>query len=830
MFYLDLERFGSTEALVLDDACPISYSNLANLADDAVLGIPRPSLVIVEMRNELPAIAAYLGALRRGCPVILASPASASTLANPFGPAMQYAKLDGTWAWSGRTNAANDLHPDLALLLSTSGSTGSAKLARLSKQAINANAKSIAQYLHIEPTDRAVTSLPLHYSYGLSILNSHLAVGASVYLTDRSVIDPSFWTSFRSHGCTSFAGVPYSYELLERLQFRSDPPPTLKTMTQAGGRLGPEMVREYARWAKQRDLKFFTMYGQTEATARIAFLEPHLAEQFPDCIGGAVPGGELSIINDELIYRGPNVMMGYATSRSDLSKGSELSELATGDLAQEAAPGIFRIIGRKSRFSKIAGKRIALDEVESLCGHLGCTSTVAGNDELIALWAHDTSPKPSIEKQIEERLELPPHSVILAGQGEPPRLESGKIDYTAILAAAKKVHSHSHESQGNLAEKIAQTLGRHSIDQDLSFEELGADSLAYVHASMIVESHLGFLPERWESTPIRSLGILLKSDKVRNYIPVDIAIRLIALLFVMIGHASPENTNFLRGGALVLFFISGYSFSRFQFENISNTNLTDIIKQLTINLIAPYAIIATPIAIASNDIENVVPWITLTSVFYVNERGPLFAFWFIETIVHCQIISIIFFTFIKSFNIFEKKYTVSCILFYLISLLLLIFTRTPDNPEIHLTLDGWLWAFVLGCMVKSVEGKAGKLLLVFAGITTAWLTFPAGDLRWIWLAIAMILVCFFKTILAPSELSKILLKLSSASYFIYLTHVPTVHFIRFVYHFTGIQSIIAVVAISSVAGLIYANIWRRLVVAIIYRKGHQGPGLSRQDQ
>lgn len=182
MFYLNLERFGSAEALALDGTEPISYSDLAALADEAASGVANPSLVILEMRNELPAIAAYLGALRRGCPVILAPPDAASSLAHSFGPAMQYTKLNGTWTWSGKTNPANDLHPELALLLSTSGSTGSAKLARLSKQAINANSLSIAQYLQIEPTDRAVTSLPLHYSYGLSILNSHLAVGASVFL------------------------------------------------------------------------------------------------------------------------------------------------------------------------------------------------------------------------------------------------------------------------------------------------------------------------------------------------------------------------------------------------------------------------------------------------------------------------------------------------------------------------------------------------------------------------------------------------------------------------------------------------------------------------
>ena len=179
-----------------------------------------------------------------------------------------------------------------------------------------------ASYLELTPDDRGITSLPLHYCYGLSVLHSHLAVGAAVVLTDASVVDPCFTEALRAHGVTNVAGVPHTFELLERAGPERLHVPTLRFITQAGGRMAPERVEQWLDRAEQWGAKFYVMYGQTEATARMAYLPPAIARHRPSAIGRPIPGGRLELrpvegLPDdvgELVYRGPNVMLGYATN------------------------------------------------------------------------------------------------------------------------------------------------------------------------------------------------------------------------------------------------------------------------------------------------------------------------------------------------------------------------------------------------------------------------------------------------------------------------------------------------------------------------------------
>ena len=200
---------------------------------------------------------------------------------------------------------------------------------RLSHGNLEANAAAIASYLALDADDRAAMTLPLHYCYGLSVLHSHLSCGAGVALTDRSVVDPCFWDLFRSQRCTSFAGVPHTFELLDRIGFDRLALPTLRYVTQAGGRLDPDTVRRYAGLGARDGWDLVVMYGQTEATARMAYLPPHLAATRPEAIGVPIPGGSFEIDpsdagdpdEGELVYRGPNVMLGYASSRRDLALG-----------------------------------------------------------------------------------------------------------------------------------------------------------------------------------------------------------------------------------------------------------------------------------------------------------------------------------------------------------------------------------------------------------------------------------------------------------------------------------------------------------------------------
>jgi len=277
-----------------------------------------------------------------------------------------------------RNSFQTELDSELAILLSSSGSTGSPKLIRISYKNLLSNAISISNYLNLSSDEIAITNLPMNYSYGLSIINSHLYVGAKIVVTEKSIIQRDFWNLVKINNVTSLSGVPYTYEILKKLKFFKMDLPSIKYMTQAGGKLSNIIIEEFANHSRNKKIDFFVMYGQTEGTARLSFLYPNKILEKLGSIGKAIPGGkfklvnsknktiELSNIEGELVYIGENVMMGYANELHHLSNGSELNNtLHTGDLAYKDEEGYFFITGRKKRFIKIYGNRFSLDEIEN---------------------------------------------------------------------------------------------------------------------------------------------------------------------------------------------------------------------------------------------------------------------------------------------------------------------------------------------------------------------------------------------------------------------------------------------------------------------------------
>jgi long-subunit acyl-CoA synthetase (AMP-forming) len=323
----------------------------------------------------------------------------------------------------------------LAVLLGTSGSTGTPQYVRLSSANIDANAAQIVEALGIGPGERAVQSLPLHYSYGLSVLNSHLLAGATVVFPGTSPLRPRFWEVMRDNACTSLAGVPYTYTLLSRIGFEKITLPDLRTLTQAGGRMEPDQVVRFGRLAADRGARLVVMYGQTEATARIACVPPERVLEKPDRIGVAVPRGELSLAPDgELLYRGPNVMLGYARGREELAAGDvNQGELATGDLAQVDADGFYSIVGRKRRVTKLAGRRVNLDELETLLAPHGQIAAVEVGGQLVLVRAGG-GPGGELSRHARELLGVPTRFIRVLDVGPLPRTSSGKTDYAALTA------------------------------------------------------------------------------------------------------------------------------------------------------------------------------------------------------------------------------------------------------------------------------------------------------------------------------------------------------------------------------------------------------------
>lgn len=341
--------------------------------------------------------------------------------------------------------ADKSINPELQLCLTTSGSTGSPKLVRLSEKNLQSNAESIAEYLHIDENERPVTSLPMYYSYGMSVINSHLIKGATILLTDKAVMQREFWSFVKEQKATSISGVPYTYEMLKRLRFFRMELPELKTMCQAGGKLNAAYVKEYVDFAEANGKEFIVMYGQTEAAPRMSYLPSDKAVEKNASIGIAIPGGELCVIDadgkvitepevdGELVYKGENVCLGYAETRADLMKGDENhGELHTGDIAKFDADGFFYITGRMKRFVKIWGNRTNLDATEQLVKAITPNCACGGVDDLITVFVTEDGLEEQIKALLVEKTGFNPRAFAVKKIDAIPVKTSGKIDYPEL--------------------------------------------------------------------------------------------------------------------------------------------------------------------------------------------------------------------------------------------------------------------------------------------------------------------------------------------------------------------------------------------------------------
>lgn len=390
----------------------------------------RRALVFLLCQNDPGTLLGYLGCLRCGAvPLLLdshISPALLLKLAETYHPGFYYVpgdlpaetravlpggapilKLHGSLLLANDSAERCPLHPELALLLPTSGSTGSPKLVRLSGGNLASNAASIVQYLGLDDSERPITTLPMSYSYGMSIVNSHMLAGAPMLLTTSGILERSFWDMARREGATSLAGVPYTYQMFHRLGLTAMELPRLRYLTQAGGKLSLELQREFAVWAAETGRRFYVMYGQTEAAPRMGYLPPERAVEKCGSMGVPIPGGQFRLEDaggaeitapdtvGELIYCGKNVAMGYAQTAADLGKGDEWGgRLATGDMAHMDEDGFYYIAGRKKRFIKLYGSRVNLDEVEQLLAARFPDAGFAcvGRDDLLSIYTDGQDP------------------------------------------------------------------------------------------------------------------------------------------------------------------------------------------------------------------------------------------------------------------------------------------------------------------------------------------------------------------------------------------------------------------------------------------------------
>lgn len=397
----DFDKYSGRTAVIDESGCTVTYAELLEKSEIVKSVILQRSLCLILCKNSLGALASYISCILQGSvPVLVKEDLDEELLEgiirayHPwyiFAPQKHILSLKNIVRLAEiydyflvETEYASQsenyhLHNDLCQLITTSGSTGSPKFVRQSYENVESNARSICEYLKLNDRERPITVLPLYYTYGLSVINSHLMVGATVLLTDKSIMQKEFWSFLKEYQATSFAGVPYTYQMLNMLRFVRMDLPHLKTLTQAGGHLSPKLQEIFSRYCMDSGKKFFVMYGQCEATARMSYLDPDVSLSHLGSIGKAIPGGTFEIRDEkgilisqshcegELIYKGPNVCLGYAQGFADLSSGDENNGvLNTGDMGYFDDDGYFYISGRKKRFLKIFGNRLNLEELDEM--------------------------------------------------------------------------------------------------------------------------------------------------------------------------------------------------------------------------------------------------------------------------------------------------------------------------------------------------------------------------------------------------------------------------------------------------------------------------------
>jgi long-chain acyl-CoA synthetase len=438
-------------ALVEDGGSQITYGELADMVRllSASLAMPK-ALIFLYAANDIRSVARFLASLHAGHAVALLDPdlpsAARVALESRYKPGIVLDSAGDAPSLKAYECPINDA---LAVLLSTSGSTGGSKFVRLTLANLEANAKSIATSLRVSQNDVAAGHLPLHYSYGLSVLLSHLVTGAKIVLTSRGLMDRELWPVMKANAVSHFPGVPFHYEMLLRLGLERLGLESLRTLTQAGGHLRVELREKAYKYMNDRGGRFYVMYGQTEAAPRITTLDHDEFVEHRESVGRAISGGRLFIRDESGLvlpagregivwYEGPNVMMGYAESVADLARGDELAGvLATGDVGRLTDDGHLTITGRVKRMGKIYGLRVNLDEIERLVKRVHAHSAVVQQGEritVVMVASPDEGPA-LIEKA---RVEFARHFTVPATAyqfklvDEIPTTSRGKVDYQRL--------------------------------------------------------------------------------------------------------------------------------------------------------------------------------------------------------------------------------------------------------------------------------------------------------------------------------------------------------------------------------------------------------------
>ena len=770
-------------------------------------------LVHLALRPDLASVTAYLATLHAGH-VALVTPDDARTgkILDRYLPDVT-ATGDPERPFETLTSAPRHLlHPDLALLLSTSGSTGSPKLVRLSRQNVRSNALAIAEALRLTEDDRAITSLPLHYCFGLSVLHSHLVAGASVVLNEGSVLTEDLWHTVDDLGVTTMAVVPHTVELLESTGALERPHPSLRLLAQAGGRMHPDRVVRTAALGRQQGWELAVMYGQTEATARICVLDPALVADNPDAVGRPVAGTSLHLDTTvpeaadgtgEVVVRGPGVMMGYAEHPDDLALGAMLSELRTGDLGRIGPDGLLRLVGRRSGFVKIMGLRIDLTTVESALEAQGYVSCVGGDDAGLTVLVEPAPGAIPVEtaalvrRLAGEASGLSPASVAVA-VAELPRLPNGKVDRLACVALVRRGQPHQQPDQQSreqspqgetleisIARAVGDVLGLDAVDLGRSFVQHGGDSLSHVQASVGLEKLVGQLPPGWHHRP---LGELVEQGRRVPDVPsravdgapgrgrwwrsrsveTSVLLRAIAVVIICGSHADLFH---ILGGAHTLLAVAGFNAARFGLSLPTARGRWRASTRTLIGVAVPTAAVAL-FGMVAQDRYGWANVLLVNWVFGDVAYGFRNELWFVDALVACTLTLAAILAVPWVGRAWQRQPWRVAVVVAIVALVPRFVILYLGEGVLRGIMPTTFWLFAVGAAVAYADTRRRRLLTLAIAVVGGATFFPDDLVRNATILLGIALLTFVPELRLPAWVMPLVSLLASASLYVYLVQFP----------------------------------------------------------
>lgn len=742
-------------------------------------------LVHVPLTADPAAMTAYLAVLLAGHVPLVTPAERGEKVTERYRPDLRLG-ADGRLE-TVSIDAQHLLHPDLALLMSTSGSTGSPKLVRLSHENVRSNAQAIVAALGVTSADRAITSLPLHYCYGLSVLHAQLVAGGTVVLRRKSFAEPDVRDVLARCRVSIVAATPHLIDLLDVQGVLSADLPDLRVVTQAGGALPAHRVRDIAALGQAGGWSLAVMYGQTEATARMAVLPPASVTRHPDAVGWPVAGSSFSLDTTvpeaadgpqgvgELVFSGPGVMLGYAESPDDMALGRMQDVLHTGDLARISDDGLVRIVGRRADWTKVMGIRIDLGQVERRLRDAGFQACVTGADqELQVTYSADHRRDAArVVEAVSTVTGLGPSVISVEAVAELPRLSSGKIDRLACAARHRTPQQPTRAGRlkpgrepVDLAAVVAALgplVGRESLNPDRSFVELGGDSFSHVQASLRLGRLLGDLPADWHHRPLRELPHLAQTRSRRGSgqrVEMNVLLRGLAVVMICGSHVGLFP---LAGGAHLLLAAAGFNVGRYVLAAGSTVQRWRRTARLAVAIVVPTVLVALTMRVVFGGAH----WSNVVLLHWAVRPMVGNIFWFVEALLLLLLATAA----LLSVPRLRQAYARDPWRLAFLATLVLLIPRYLVVGLVEGPVRGmpWTvgWLFTAGLAMASARTRRRQLLTVTVALVATIGFFPAPERNLVIMA-GLALLALVPSMVVPRLLVRPIGVLAAASLHVYL--------------------------------------------------------------